>query len=84
VDGKTLICIVIAVMAFFLLLAYRQCRHPYLTFIVTAALGAGAHLLVFYTAPYTGINLALNSYTIICSALLSVPGVVMLLLLRHV
>lgn len=61
--------------------AWHQ-RRPLRTLLAGALCGLGALALVALLAPATGVELPLNRFTAFVAAVLGLPGVVTLLLLR--
>ncbi len=61
---------------------FTKCRHPLLAAAKSSATGVGAMLLVNLCSGYTGTYIAVNTATVFISAVLSLPGVVGILLLK--
>ncbi len=67
-----------------LLVSYfaSKTRHPFFTGVSSAVLGAGGLAAVNLLAPVTGVALPANLVTGFVAAVLSLPGVIALLLIK--
>jgi len=83
-SGKLILILILAGLALFLFSMYRRCKRPVRTFLTTAVLGLLFHIGVSFASQWTGVPLAVNGYTVACSSLLSLPGVILMLVLRLV
>ena len=63
-----------------LLAAYRKTDTPFKNMLICAGLGILALAGISLTAGYTDITLGMNAYTLATSAILGVPGVILMLL----
>lgn len=59
-------------------------KKPLRNFLLSAALGLAALLIIHFTGTFTGVDLPLNPWTVLCSAAASIPGVLLLLGMRMV
>ena len=69
-------------LALFLMGVYRSTGRPVRTAAKSMGLGAVGLLLVQAASVWTGLTLGINAFTVGCSLLLGLPGVVGMLLLR--
>lgn len=67
----------------FLICAMRS-RKPFRTIVFSALIGLAALLVVNISGIFTGVSIALNPWTVLCSAAAGVPGVLLLLAMRMV
>lgn len=80
-DGKILFLLLMGVIALFMLSMYKRCQNPVLTMLGVTIMGILAHGLVYITGSITGVIIPINPYTLVCSSVLSVPGVIMMIVL---
>ncbi|MBQ4154656.1 MAG: pro-sigmaK processing inhibitor BofA family protein [Clostridia bacterium] len=79
---QTVIVSIIAVYIFaYFILAVRT-QKPFKTMLFYSFIGVAVMFIIKLTAPYTGVNIPLNEYTLATSAGLSIPGTIMLLVLK--
>ena len=79
---KSLLVITAVLMALFLMSVYRSTGRPIRTAAKSMGLGAASLVLVHLTTSLTGLTLGLNFFTVGCSLLLGLPGVIAMLVLR--
>ncbi|MBQ5890104.1 MAG: pro-sigmaK processing inhibitor BofA family protein [Clostridia bacterium] len=59
-------------------------RRPFRTMLITALFGLLALTIVCVSGIFTGVTLPINIWTVSCSALGGVPGVITLLILKMI
>lgn len=80
--GKiVLICLAVIYGFVYLVLAAKTGR-PIRTILLYAAAGLCALAVIDLTAPYSGVSIPVNAYTVGANAALGLPGTIGLLLLR--
>lgn len=80
-DGKFIYILIMCMLALFMISMYRRCKNPILTFLSVTFLGILCHVTVSLTSVYTNVNIPINFYTLFCSSVLSIPGVIMMIIL---
>lgn len=81
VEQATLI-VVGVMLTFFMLVVYARSGHFWRSLLGGALPGVAALGVVNYLAGYTGVSLAVNGLSLFVSAVLGLPGVISLFLLR--
>lgn len=77
-----IICAVIAGLAI-LVAAVRSKRARHFL-LLSAGIGLAALIIASIVDSFTGFGLPINLWTVICSAVLSLPGVILMIILRLV
>ncbi|OJU09558.1 MAG: hypothetical protein BGN88_04355 [Clostridiales bacterium 43-6] len=68
---------------FLLVYAFRT-KKPLRTIFTSAFLGVVSLFVISMTGPMTGISVAMNVYTLSTSAILGIPGVIVLVLTKSI
>ena len=77
--------ILITILSLYLFIYFILCvktEKPFKTMAFFAFVGAAALLILNLTGKFTGINIPINLYTFSAGAMLSLPGVILVLLLN--
>lgn len=70
------------VLALFLLVLYVKTGKPVRAFLGTAVPGALSLAIINYTSFFTGVGLAVNTFTVYAAVFLGLPGVISVFLLK--
>ena len=76
--GAALIC-----AAAILICAFKT-KHPVRTILISALSGIAVLSIVSITGAFTGVSLPINGWTVGCSGVAGVPGVLLMLVMRMV
>lgn len=79
---QTVMISVILVYLFLYFILSVRTKTPFKTMLFYAFLGVVTLAIIKLTSPFSGVNIPLNGYTLGASAVLSIPGTIMLLILR--
>ena len=77
-----IICATVAGLAIIVAAVKSKRARHYL--IISALIGIAALIVSSITGSFTGFGLPINLWTLICSAVLSLPGVILMIILKLV
>jgi len=73
---------VIGIGVFIILVFALRTKQATKMLLINSVIGFGIFLVLYFTRKYTGINLNLNVYTAIGSAVFGIPAIIVFLLLN--
>ena len=79
---QTVVISVILVYLFLYFILSVRTKKPFKTMFFYAFLGVVTLAIIKLTTPFSGVTIPLNGYTLGTSAALSIPGIIMLLILK--
>lgn len=79
---KFLILAAIAVILFIYIRHFSACKNPFTSALKSSLGGVASFMAVNSLSFFTGVSVAVNYITVAVTALLGVPGTIMLLLLK--
>lgn len=79
---QTVMISIISVYFFLYFILSVRTKKPFKTMFFYSFVGVVVLAIIKLTAPFSGVNIPINGYTLGASAALSIPGIIMLLILK--
>ncbi|MBE6787077.1 MAG: hypothetical protein E7537_01880 [Ruminococcaceae bacterium] len=74
--------ILTAICILSILIISSKAKRPFRFMLLNSFIGVTLFLTLYFTKKYTGIEVGVNTYTVLCSAVFGIPGVIGILILN--